>query len=550
MFNTKDIIAGITVGLLIAGLIVGALYLPKVFSEDNLPPPQEAKFITINEQSFRDWALRLNEENVNYQHTGGFRSQIATFPMTFKNVQIADTEDGKRRVFGQFESFGSDTYEAFGKFESEISQSSAIEIQIELFSGKLSTETTSANRISGKITIVESRQQASIKGALQMGSLNYAGLPFGATNLDFGGVPQGITAQASSQVSGHQGSVIEVTGEFVKGAFQRPSGTLKVASLNNLATTIEAIASGQSTGLPYLLQNMTDLEVAFQLDQRAKLPAGSWKFDLKTDAFGDKFQSIAVLNKPEKKLKLAARMHDFWLKDFPYGLQKVSGDVTTQGIIELSLNQTDDEVYGPFSTKFEKMNLKKEKLEIKNANALIKYSSLNPLVIEDFDIYADSMNLDEPFQNITFSMANGANGIEVKTIKGFWKSAPIELELDFKEDRELPDLYAQREVSNISDLSNILGVDLRFSGPIRFRKSWIFNGLEYESQDLSFKNTAPGILTLNENIPELRNLYINDIELILEDHKTAALNAKGTNPLLYGDKPVMIKTKLQRAVAE
>ena len=171
-------------------------------------------------------------------------------------------------------------------------------------------------------------------------------------------------------------------------------------------------------------------------------------------------------------------------------------------------------------------------------------------MIEDFDIYADSMNLDEPFQNITFSMANGANGIEVQAIKGFWKGEPIDLELDFKEDKELPDLYAEREVSNISDLSNILGVDLRFSGPIRFRKSWTFNGLEYESQDLSFKNTAPGILTLNENIPELRNLYINDIELILEDHKTAALNAKGTNPLLYGDKPVMIKTKLQRAVAE
>ncbi len=549
MLNSKDVFTGIFAGLGIAALIVGALYFPKLFSEDYLPPKQSAKFISVNEQSFRDWALRLNETNVDYQHTGGFRSQIATFPVYFKDVKIADTENGTRRVFGQFESFGSDTYEFFGKFETTVTDIRPVEIKVELFSGKVTSDNSSANRLSGNITIIETRENATIEGSIQMGSLNYAGLPFGATSLDFKGDQQEITAKVSSQVSGHQGTKLVTNGAFIKGRLHDLSGEIDISSLPDLLATIEAVASGHSSEPPEFLKKLPELTLTFQEDPEADLPSKSVKFDLKTDAFGNKFQSIAVLNKPEKKLKLAAKMYNFWIRDFPYGLQKVSGDITTQGIVELTLDQTDNEIYGPFSTKLEDLTLQNGEVRIEKATALVEYTSLSPLEIAPFEISSPSMMLDEPLTNLVFSVRADQQNLSIENIHAVWRDSPVDIEISQTGNSdELPDLYIRKDFQNTLEISDILGVALKFSGPIEFEKSWIFNGNAYESKDLSFRNTAPGILTLSETIPELRNLYIKDIELILEDEHTAALQAKGTNPLFSGDKPILIKTKLQRSV--
>ena len=547
MIELREIIIGVIIGGVLATIIFGITYLPGFLSDQTLPERHSVKFVSVNEYSFRDWALRLDENNLSLPHTGFFRSHFLSAPIQLKDVQIVDPDEKTRQIFGQFESLDSNT-DLFGKFEGRLTEGEATKIKVELFSAKINNPDVSVNRVSGQIDITENITSHNIAGNLQIGSVNYGGLPFGATNLKFNGDMSLITADVTTQLSGHQGTTGEFKGVFQETHFLNISGFLNIESLPNLFGTLQTLASGSSSNTPEILEEISTLSIELRQDINAKNGDQAVKFDFITKQFGDGFKSAAILNKSKKDLQIGAIFRNYWLNEYPYDLKATTGETVTQGVMQLSFNQQADDTYGPLTTRLRNMSFERGDFALNNVNGVINYKSLSPLLIEEISLSAQEMILDEPLTNISINMKQQNNQILVSNLSGRWQQNDINLGIRHGGQGKLPDLLIEKEYSNIIDLTNILGLDFKFSAPIELSKTWRFNGSSYESKNLAFTNTEPGILTLNENIPELSNLYIEKMNLTLEDQKTALLNATGTNPLLYGKKPITIQTKLERFV--
>lgn len=547
MVNTKEIIIGLVVGLLIAGLIYGLTYLPGYFKRDNFPPKHSIKFVSINDYSFRDWALRLNEDNLELPHTGYFRSHLMSFPILLKDVGIPVQTENDKTIIGQFESIGQKS-ELFGKFEATISKLKPTEIKVELFSGKFSDANVSSNRISGKINITENIESNAIKGTLQIGSTNYGGIPFSGTNLNFDGDINQINANVITQVSGHQGTSVELSGAFVQQNFLNISGLLNISSLRDLTKTVQIIAMGEEIELPDFIDKISSLEIEIQQDMSARIADNAIKFDVMSPVFGEGYKGAAILDKTEQILELGARFNNYWIESYPYNFEKISGNTRTQAVSKLFLNGINDDVFGPVTSRLENVTLQKGDLVLKDLNALIRYESLTPLKIEDSSLKISEMVLDDAIQNVSISIEQESNLFVPKTISGLWNNTEVSFDLAFSEDRELPDLNITNIYDDVAELSDLLRLNLQFSAPLEFSKTWKFNGTSYVSDDLDFKNAEPGILTLNEDIPELTNIYVKNMRLKLEDEKTALLTVKGKHPLIYGQRPIKISTKLERIV--
>ncbi len=547
MINLREIGIGLGVGCFIILIIFGVMYVPGFFADRSLPDKQSIKFISINDYSFRDWALRLNDQNLKVPHTGYFKSHLIAVPILLKDLGIAEESQNSKRILGQFESLGQKT-ELIGKFEAIVTQYQPTKITIDLFSGKFNDANVSGNRISGKINITENIESNAIDGNLQIGSTNYGGIPFGGTNLRFKGDMNAINANITTQVSGHQGTSVELTGTFVQQNFLNIKGLLNITAASDLVKTVQMIAAGREFPLPPFFNKIKPLQIEITQDLTSKISADSVKFDVETSYFGQGFKSAAILDKSKSRLQLGARFENFWLDAYPYDLTKTSGEVRTQAIAELSLDQKDNDTYGPFTTRLENIVLEKEGFKLTDVNGLITYESLSPVKVDMISLSASEMFLDEPITNVVFEMDYDDNErLTPRNISGLWNNRKTLFEPQANESYTLPDLDVSNVYNEFAEVSELLKLDLTFSAPLKFSKTWKFKDKGYQSEDLKFVNTEQGVLTLNENIPELTNIYVDDMTLVLDD-KTASLKVKGTHPLIYGKKPIRIDTTLERRV--
>ncbi len=545
IIKSQELIMGVIIGGVITILICAAIYLPRIWKTKSLPEQQSIKFISINNYSFRDWALRLNEDTLKLPHNGYFRSHALSAPISLKDISIMPVSDISQRIFGQFESVERDM-EIFGKFEATITDYEPTIIDIELFSGKITDPQTSVNRISGKLQIIENLESNLINGTIQIGSINYGGLPFGSTALKLSGDLNAIKSEIVTNISGHQGSTASIKADFQLGTLINISGSLNVQSLEDLIKTIEVTALGQSYELPNIFTQIGGIKIEFQQMPLASRGKDASKFNLSTESFGKGFKGAAILDKAEQSLQLGARFEDFWIFDFPYELQKTKGTIKTQAIAMLTFNQKNDDVLGPLKATLEDVTLERSEFKIENLNGSLNFKSLSPPTMEEAVLKASRVILDEAITDVTISLKQDSGSIKLTSLNGIW--ANTETDFEINETDQLPNLSVKKQYDNIAELSNMTGLAFKFSAPVEFSKTWTFNGEKYLGTDLKLTNTESGILTLNDSIPELTNIFIKDLNLIFEDQSTAFLSAHGTHPLLYSEMPVTIETKLQRFI--
>ncbi|MCB9963859.1 MAG: hypothetical protein H6855_02435 [Rhodospirillales bacterium] len=551
MLEIREIITGALIGIGIILCICAALYGPDYIREISYPSRQKVQLIAVGKYSFRDWAFRLRDENIKNPHLGYIRTPVFSLPVKLLDIKYVD-QGGTRRVYGQFESQASQV-DFFGKFEATVKEKGPSRIEADILSGKNSNDIASLSRISGKISFIENINTGLIEGDLQIGSANYGGLPFGGTQLRIKGDRKLVGAEILTHVSGHQGTTFKIIGGFEDGTLKDLSGDVEIDNLQGLIETINMLASGETFTLPDYFKSFR----AFHIGFHQKNPeAGSYdrkEFELTSKTLGKKFNGIAQFQSRNNVLKLAGRMVDVWPQAYPSGLTQTAGHTLTQGVLELSLNQKNDDVFGPYMTVFHDVTLEKGPLKLKGLNGSLTYDTLFPVEGRSTDFQLQELDLGpDTLKNIKIKQLALVDGIlEIgPAVTVEWRELKFPLSMEYHPEDDVMEFKLKENFQNTSRLSDILRFDFSFSGALGLEKIWSLQKDKLISHDMILKNTTPGILTLNESVPELSNIFVKNLSIDLESDKIARLKVKGRHPTVYGASPVTLNTSIERFVEE